>query len=82
MRRLKHRVVWAGVFGLGVLAGIFLCAKLDILPIAAAVNSPENFGGRAEQSSGVLNIENAVINVAERVGPAVVSITVEHAEKT
>ncbi len=82
MRRLKHRVAWVGVFSLGVLAGIFLCARLDVFSKAGAVISSKGSVDEAQLSANTFSIENAVINVAENVGPAVVSITVEHAEKT
>ena len=67
-------IVFFYLFSLGVLAGVF------ILPKASAVVSTDTQKEAAGLSSAV-SIEDAVVNVAERIGRAVVSISTVRTEK-
>ncbi|MEK6715103.1 MAG: Do family serine endopeptidase [Candidatus Omnitrophota bacterium] len=83
MKKLGNKIIWLGVFILGVSAGIIFM-KGDMLPKAAAVilSQEENISQSAPPvAPNAFNIENAVVNVANLVGKAVVSISTVHTEK-
>ncbi|PIQ88404.1 MAG: hypothetical protein COV72_08865 [Candidatus Omnitrophica bacterium CG11_big_fil_rev_8_21_14_0_20_42_13] len=81
MRKIKHKLLWGMVFIMGVLAGIFFTAKLDIMPRVGAVISTQKDDFASYSDNISEGLENAVINVAEKVGQAVVSISTEHTER-
>jgi len=60
---------------LGIIIGILYSVRLDIFP---SLNSQSS---KTEESTCVGSIEEAVINVANTVGKAVVSISTEHTEQ-
>lgn len=80
MRNLKSKIIWVGVFVFGVSIGILFTMRWDILPKAAAVNQPQIEDNQPVPVLSV-SLEDAVVNVAETIGKAVVSISTVHTEK-
>jgi len=78
----RKRLLWALMFVLiGVGAGLLIAARFDI---SSTAQSQQAFRPQAQSSGASLEgmpMEDAVINVADRVGKAVVSITVEQVAK-
>jgi serine protease Do len=67
----RNKILFGLVFlATGLILGFALSARMDIFPLAESQNVKEE----------VLNIENAVINVANTAGRAVVSISAEHTQ--
>jgi serine protease Do len=77
----RKRLIFLSALVLGILAGIIITAKFNLLPITDAdtKTGPVDTGKLAKtpEVSYAESLEGAFIKVAEEVGPAVVSISTE-----
>lgn len=73
---MSRRWMIVGI-AIGLIAGIILTVKLNIEPVTKAAEK------KAEQIEvkGEIDLQNAFINVADKVGPAVVAISTERTQK-
>ncbi|MBU4487610.1 MAG: Do family serine endopeptidase [Candidatus Omnitrophica bacterium] len=77
----RHKIgSLALVLVLGIIVGLVIAAKFN-LPSRSDAASPEKAALKAVTVTGEIDIQNAFINVAETVGPAVVSIVTETTQK-
>jgi serine protease Do len=79
---MKRKLLFFGLtLFLGVIIGITLVARLDVFTHAQGQNIKQESSTSAGTLTEKPNLEDAVINVANTVGKAVVSISTEHTAK-
>jgi serine protease Do len=86
VRTMKRKgVIFLSALILGLMTGIILTARFNLLPVIDANNKAEDAGqampGDAREPYYINSLEEAFIKVAEEVGPAVVSISTERVTK-
>ena len=75
----ENKLAFLMLLTVGIVMGVLISTNLNVLPSGKAVTPADKL--MVQQVGGEIDVKNSFIKVADEVGPAIVSISVEKVQK-